>query len=214
MPRSVYPTDGNDEITLLGNADAALRRAKAEARGSFRYFDANMDARQRERVALQRDLRSVLKEGALVVYYRPLAQISGDTFGFEALVRWRHPDAGLAFAGNIHSSGRRMWSDLRHRELGVAGGVPRSRILEVSPSDRGQYIPTSVPISFSLPGLVALVLAETGLEPERLEPEITEGVVISDPIGALATLRQVGHRNSGGRQRADLLLATRRRLRP
>ena len=148
MPRSAYPTDGNDEITLLGNADAALRRAKAEGRGSFRYFDANMDARQRERVALQRDLRSVLKEGALVVYYRPLAQIRGDTFGFEALVRWRHPTQGLAFAGNIHSSGRRMWSDLRHRQLGVAGGVPRSRILEMSPSDRGQYIPTSVPISF------------------------------------------------------------------
>src|SRR6202011_4401131 len=88
---AVYPTDGEDETTLLGNADAALRRAKAEGRGTFRFFDANTDARQRERAALQRDLRSVLKEGELLVYYQPLARITGEPYGFEALVRWGPP---------------------------------------------------------------------------------------------------------------------------
>jgi predicted signal transduction protein with EAL and GGDEF domain len=188
---SVYPTDGNDEITLLGNAEAALRRAKAERRGSFRYFNASMDASQRERAALQRDLRSVLKEGELLVYYQPLAQISGDTLGFEALVRWCHPKHGLLLPGTFiplaeESSLICDIGDWVLREAcreAASWKCPLQIAVNVSPL-QFQH-------PFSLAGLVASVLAETGLEPGRLELEITEGVVISDPVRALATLREI-----------------------
>jgi diguanylate cyclase (GGDEF)-like protein len=188
---AVYPTDGEDETTLLGNADAALRRAKAEGRGTFRFFDANTDARQRERAALQRDLRSVLKEGELLVYYQPLAQITGEPYGFEALVRWRHPTRGLllpgAFISLAEESG--LICDIGNWVLREACREAASwkRPLKISVN----VSPLQFQYPFSLPGLVASVLAETGLDPSRLELEITEGVVIADPTRALSILREI-----------------------
>ena len=70
---ALYPIDGTDEVALLGNADAALYRAKAEGRGSIRFFEAEMDQRLRERRALQHDLRSAVERGELVLHYQPQA---------------------------------------------------------------------------------------------------------------------------------------------
>jgi diguanylate cyclase (GGDEF)-like protein len=188
---AVYPADGEDETTLLGNADAALRRAKAEGRGTFRFFDSNTDARQRERAGLQRDLRSVLKEGELLVHYQPLAHITGEPYGFEALVRWRHPTRGLllpgAFISLAEESG--LICDIGNWVLREAcrEAATWRRPLKISVN----VSPLQFQYPFSLPGLVASALAETGLDPSRLELEITEGVVIADPARALSILREI-----------------------
>jgi diguanylate cyclase (GGDEF)-like protein len=100
---AICPADGIDEMTLLGNADAALLRAKVEGRGSFRFFEPDMDRRLRERIGLQHELHSVLKGGELVVHYQPLSSIRGEAFGFEALVRWQHPKRGLLLPGEFIS---------------------------------------------------------------------------------------------------------------
>src|SRR5579862_9294702 len=84
---AVYPTDGADISVLLANADAALYRAKAESRGSVRFFEPEMDKRLRERRALQHELRSALSRRELTLHYQPQASTDGEIVGFEALVR-------------------------------------------------------------------------------------------------------------------------------
>ena len=92
---AVYPADGTDQgCCSISNADAALHRAKAEAAlPRCRFFEAEMDERARERHALQHDLREAwrFERGEFALHYQPLARIDGEVFGFEALIRWRHP---------------------------------------------------------------------------------------------------------------------------
>ena len=75
---SIYPNDGADAATLVANADAALYRAKAEARGSIRFFEPDMDRRLREKRALQHDMRSALARDEMELYYQPQALVSGE----------------------------------------------------------------------------------------------------------------------------------------
>jgi diguanylate cyclase (GGDEF)-like protein/PAS domain S-box-containing protein len=92
---AVYPTDGADATILLANADAALYRAKAEARGSIRFFDTDLDRQLRDHRTLQHDLSLAVDRGELSLYYQPLAKVSGEVLGFEALLRWQHPIRGM-----------------------------------------------------------------------------------------------------------------------
>jgi diguanylate cyclase (GGDEF)-like protein len=188
---AVYPADGADEITLLGNADAALSRAKAEGGGSCQFFEADMDARQRERATVRRELYSVLKQGDLVLHYQPMARIAGDVFGFEALVRWRHPTRGLLLPQTFIALAE---------EIGIicdlGEWVLREACREAASWKRPLQMAVNVsPLQFvnpfSLPDLVRAVLSETGLHPGRLELEITEGVVIGDPARARMVLSEL-----------------------
>ena len=92
---AVYPTDGDDAKSLMTHADAALYRAKAEARGTAMFFEPEMTARLRERYALQEDLRSAIARGELLLHYQPQVKMSGGAIGFEALVRWQCPKRGM-----------------------------------------------------------------------------------------------------------------------
>src|SRR6185503_13312912 len=96
---AIYPGDGIDQASLLANAAAALERAKAEGRGSIRFFEADMDQRLRERRAMTHELRSAIERNELVLHYQPLARIDGEIVGFEALARWQHPTMGLVAPG-------------------------------------------------------------------------------------------------------------------
>src|SRR5262249_44836978 len=98
---AVYPTDGTDPAVLLAHADAALYRAKAEARGWIRFFEPDMDKRLRYRRALEHELRSAVPRGELALHYQPQASMSGDIRGFEALVRWQHPARGMVSPGEF-----------------------------------------------------------------------------------------------------------------
>ena len=88
---AIFPEDGRDATTLIGNADAALHRAKAEGRGGLRFFTAETDAMLRERRALLHDLRSAIAAKEFLLHYQPQAKIEHEVVGFEALLRWRHP---------------------------------------------------------------------------------------------------------------------------
>ena len=98
---AVYPTNGTDAKTLMSNADAALNRAKAETRGTVRFFEPEMDTRQRERLALQNDLRLAIDRGELALHYQPQMKMAGEPVGFEALVRWQCPKRGLVAPGTF-----------------------------------------------------------------------------------------------------------------
>jgi diguanylate cyclase (GGDEF)-like protein/PAS domain S-box-containing protein len=186
----IYPQDATDAATLIANADAALFRAKAEMRGSIRFFEISMDKQLRERRALQQDLRSAGAHNELALHYQPQAHIDGDITGFEALVRWHHPRHGLVppdtFIPLAEESG-----------LIVTMGewILRTACQEAASWPRPLHIAINLsPVQFQhgdLPRLVHQVLLETGLAPWRLELEITEGVLIGDFTRAVAVLRRL-----------------------
>ena len=97
----IYPTDGDDAKTLIANADAALYRAKGEFRGTALFYEPQMGVRLRERNAMQEDLRSAIDRGELLLHYQPQMKMSGETIGFEALVRWQCPKRGLVSPGTF-----------------------------------------------------------------------------------------------------------------
>jgi diguanylate cyclase (GGDEF)-like protein/PAS domain S-box-containing protein len=187
---AVYPADGRDTESLLANADAALYRAKAEARGSIRFFEPQMDQHLRERRALQHDLSSALGRGELALYYQPQASIAGDVTGFEALVRWRHPARGLVPPG--------VFIPLAE-DSGLIFALGEWILREACREAASWPKPLNIAVNFSpvqfrhgdLPALVHTILLETGLAASRLEIEITENVLIDDFARAVSVLRRL-----------------------
>ena len=187
---AVYPTDGADAKTLMSNADAALYRAKAETRGSVRFFEAEMDTRQRERLALQNDLRLAIDRGELTLHYQPQVRMTGEPVGFEALVRWQCPKRGLVAPSTFIPI-----AEESSLIVSLGEWVLREACREAASWPRPLSIAVNVsPIQFhhgDLPSLVHSILLETGLAPARLELEITEGVLINDFSRAVSILRRL-----------------------
>jgi diguanylate cyclase (GGDEF)-like protein/PAS domain S-box-containing protein len=187
---AVYPQDGADATSLVANADAALFRAKAEARGSIRFFEMAMDREVRDKRALQQDLRSAIAHNEIALHYQPQAQIDGTITGFEALVRWHHPTRGdvppSVFIPLAEESG-----------IIVALGewILRAAAREAASWPRPLTIAINLsPVQFhhgDLASLVHQVLLETGLAPGRLELEITEGMLIGEFNRVLSVLRRL-----------------------
>src|SRR4029078_10429816 len=101
---SLAPDDGNNPDELLKNADLALYRAKADGRGTYRFFEAGIEARVQARRLMELDLRHALRREEFEVYYQPICDLASDeTTAFEALVRWNHPQRGLILPGQVIS---------------------------------------------------------------------------------------------------------------
>ena len=93
---SIAPNDGTDPDKLLKSADIALYRAKNDGRDSYRFFEPEMDARMQLRRTMELDLRRALALGEFEVYYQPLITLKTERIsGFEALLRWHHPECGM-----------------------------------------------------------------------------------------------------------------------
>lgn len=187
---AMFPTDGDNAITLMGNADAALYRAKADGRGTTRFFEPEMDQQLREKRALQLDLHAAIAQRQLAVYYQPQAAIDGDVIGFEALLRWKHPTRG-----SVSPAVFIPIAEESSLMIEIGEWVLREACREAASWPRHLQVAVNLsPVQFrhgDLPGLVHAVLLETGLPPDRLELEITEGVLIDDFHRALSTLRRL-----------------------
>ncbi|SHG90094.1 EAL domain-containing protein [Bradyrhizobium erythrophlei] len=187
---AIFPADGSDATTLLNNADAALTRAKADGRGKTRFFEIEMDNRLRERRAIQHELSTAIARNELRLHYQPLAKIDGEVFGFEALVRWHHPQRGMispaTFIPVAEESGLIMQ---------IGEWVLREACREAASWPNPLQIAVNLsPIQFrhgDLAGLVHSTLLETGLAPTRLELEITEGVLVEDFGRGVSILRRL-----------------------
>ena len=191
------PGSGGDADALLRNADIALYRAKADGRGTVRRFDPSMITEIESRTALEADLRAAIENDAISVEFE--AQIDTETLmpaGFEALARWRHPARGavppVVFiplaeeCGLIHMLG----AAVLRQACAAAVSWPASCRVAVNISPAQLLDP-------GLPELVRGTLAASGLAPDRLELEITEGVLLSEERRVLATLhalKQMGIR--------------------
>ena len=187
---ALYPQDGADAGALVANANAALYRAKAELRGTVRFFDRSMDKQLRDQRALQQDLLSAIARDELRLYYQPQARIDGEIIGFEALARWQHPRHGMVPPSTFIALAEESGSILALGEW-----VLRAACREAASWPKPLTIAINLsPVQFrdaDLPKLVHEVLLETGLPAERLELEITEGVLIGDFTRAVGILRRL-----------------------
>ena len=99
---AVGPDDGVDPDQLIRNADLALYRAKGDGRGTYRFFEPEMDAQMQARRAMEYDLRKALAAGEFELHYQPVVNLeSNEISGFEALIRWHHPEKGLISPGEF-----------------------------------------------------------------------------------------------------------------
>jgi diguanylate cyclase (GGDEF)-like protein/PAS domain S-box-containing protein len=188
---AVFPHDGRNAETLAHSADVALYRAKEAGRATYRAFEPGMADELRYRRALQQDLRTAVATGALEVYYQPQVRVSdGGLLGFEALARWRHPEQGFISPATFIPLAEESSLILQLGEW-----VLRTACMEAA----GWQKPLSVAVNLSsvqiiqgdLPRLVQAILLETGLDPTRLELEVTESVLIKDTDRALHVLRRL-----------------------
>jgi diguanylate cyclase (GGDEF)-like protein/PAS domain S-box-containing protein len=188
---SLYPGDGEDDEELLRAADTALYRAKAAGRGTFRFFEAEMDVRLQERRLLERDLRQALATQALDLHYQPIVDCHGiKVLGFEALVRWNHPERGFVSPADFIPLAEEcgliapLGTWVLRRACRDAITWPTDTIVAVNLS----------PVQFRLTDItreILGILEETGLPPHRLELEITEGVLIDDTQRVLSILSEL-----------------------
>ena len=188
---ALAPNDGLDPEQLLKNADLALYRAKADGRGLYRFFEPEMDARMQARRALEIDLRKAIANSEFELFYQPLVDMRTERVtGFEALIRWHHPERGmippLEFIGVAEETGL----------IGPIGDwVLRRACAEAATWPRDVKIAVNLsPLQFKNKGLLRSVvsaLAASGLSPNRLELEITESVLLQDGDTTLAVLHEL-----------------------
>ena len=188
---AIVPNDGTDVDQIMKNADMALYRAKADGRCRYSFFEPGMDALMQARRKLEVDLRKALRLGEFELFYQPLMNIkTGSVTGFEALVRWFHPEQGmippLDFIPLAEEIGLIVplgnWA--LHRACQDAVTWPGDMKVAVNVSviqfDGGTLVDD-----------VAAALTQSGLDPARLELEITESVMLNDTDATLVILYQL-----------------------
>jgi diguanylate cyclase (GGDEF)-like protein len=194
---AIGPSDGTSPEQIIRNADLALYRAKDDGRGTYRFFEPEMDAQMQARRELESDLRKALAACEFKLHYQPVVDLaSNEISGFEALIRWHHPVKGLIAPNTFIPLAEEIglivpigeWA-LRQACATAAKWPARFKIaVNLSPAQ------------FRSPGLLQAIvgaLAASGLAPERLELEITETILLQDSettLGMLYRLRELGVR--------------------
>jgi diguanylate cyclase (GGDEF)-like protein len=187
---AMAPTDGKVPDQLLRNADMALYRAKADGRGTYHFFQPDMDAQMQERRRLELDLRKALLANQFELYYQPLIDaVTREVSGFEALLRWNHPERGVIGPDDFIPVAE---------EIGLV--VPLGDwVLKQACRDAAHW-PAKLTVAVNLsaaqfrnpmlPLSVVSALAQSGLAAARLELEITESVLLQDDRAVLDALHQ------------------------
>jgi diguanylate cyclase (GGDEF)-like protein len=188
---AIAPRHGADLFGLLKSADLAMYAAKAAGRRTHRFFEPSMETQANSRRELEGDLRSAIAEGGFEIHYQPLVDLRSDEIaGCEALLRWRHPVRGMVSPAEFVPVAEETGLI---EEIGQ--WVLRTACAEAAAWPAHIRVAVNVsPVQFKSPTLslkVAAALAETGLDPRRLELEITEAVLIADDDAALVALNQL-----------------------
>jgi diguanylate cyclase (GGDEF)-like protein len=188
---AISPADGSDPDELMKNADLALYTAKDGGRGRYCYFKQELEVSVRKRRQLETDLRKALPGGEFELHYQPLIRLQSlEISGFEALLRWRHPERGMISPAEFIPVAEETGLIAK-----IGEWVLREACIQAETWPAHMKIAVNLsPVQFRRRGLVSSVrriLEETGLDPGRLELEITETVLLQDESSNLSTLRQL-----------------------
>ena len=188
---AIAPQDGSAADHLMKCADLALYRAKADGRGMFRFFEPDMSARVQARHDLERDLRLALGAGEFHLVFQPQVRVDSEALtGFEALLRWTHPERGAVPPAEFIPLAE---------ETGLIAPIGKW-VLRAACKEAARWPdPVKVavnlsPVQFRSRALVATVtnaLAASGLAPRRLELEITEAVLLRNDESTIAMLHEL-----------------------
>ncbi|HUG52568.1 MAG TPA: EAL domain-containing protein, partial [Vicinamibacteria bacterium] len=192
---SIFPEDGDDAETLLRNADIALHRAKEQGLDAFRLFQASMNEEAVQRLRLENDLRRALARNELAMHYQPIVDLAtGRVQAMEALLRWHHPDHGTIQPSQFIPAAERtgLLASIGPWVLSQACAQAQSWPASDSP-------PPGVTVNISVRQLQNLSLVQhvkdalqaSGLDPARLELEITETSAMLNPDATVQTLTAV-----------------------
>ncbi|PLR92832.1 GGDEF and EAL domain-containing protein [Bacillus sp. T33-2] len=178
---SLFPVDGDDEETLIKNADTAMYLAKERGKNNFQFYTSQLHGLSSRKMELENGLRKALEQDQLSLYYQPQVDLeTGKIIGVEALLRWKHPDHGfispLEFiplaeeTGLIVSIGKWVLKtacehNKAWQKLGLAA-IPIAVNISVRQIQDDDFVAT-----------VKTILNETGLHPRYLELEITESIM-------------------------------------
>lgn len=189
---AIYPGEGENMEALLKNADAAMYRAKESGRGTFAFYHTELTARALQRFGLADALKQGFSEGEFCIYYQPrLDAATRRIVALEALLRWNSPSRGLVlpdeFVGVLEDTGMM---------IAVGEWVLRSACDQICRWQREDLPPLRVSVNISAGQfdsatfleMVEQVLGETGIQPELVELELTESLLIGNPGSAGATI--------------------------
>ena len=198
---TLFPADGDNPEALVMNADTAMYRAKEQGRNTYQYFTREMNERALARVQMEAALRRAIDHKEFLLHYQPKVDLQSRLIcGFEALLRWRHPDPekGLVLPGEFVSV-------LEDTGLIVPVGewVLREVCGQIQAWQREGLAVKPVTVNVSarqfqqkdFESIVRHILREAGIDPSLLQFELTESLLMSDPEGAARTLR--GLKDSG-----------------
>jgi diguanylate cyclase (GGDEF)-like protein len=188
---SVAPIDATTPDQLLKNADMALYGAKGDGRGTFRFFEPEMDARMKARRELEMDLRNALMNNEFELYYQPLVNLeTNEITSFEALLRWHHPKRGTISPAEFIPIAEETGLIIPLGEW-----VLRTACLETAKWPKDVKVAVNLsPAQLKSRDVVEVVvsaLEESGLPAKRLQLEITESVLMHNTFGTLATLHKL-----------------------
>ena len=192
---AIYPRDGDSAETLLANADAAMYRAKEAGGDGLIFYTPEINANLRERLTLLNELRNADPSRDFVLHYQPQVDLrTGEIFAVEALIRWRHPRLGLtppaAFIPLAEESGL---------IVPIGDWVLREACRQTKAWQDAGLPPIAVSVNVSARQFrenhiicaVAEALAASGLDPKRLELELTESMVMHDVDRAIETMKEL-----------------------
>jgi diguanylate cyclase (GGDEF)-like protein/PAS domain S-box-containing protein len=189
---SIYPEDGTDAVTLIKNADTAMYQAKEQGRDNYQLFNAHVNAKALQRIALEHGLRRALVNHELMLHYQPIFDLrSGRVSGMEALLRWSNPEMGMIAPGSFipiaESIGvmvpmgywamrtacaqARAWHDSGFKNLSLSVNLSVAQLQQHDLAYR-----------------VKEIVDQTGLPPRLLEIEITESGAMQNPDASIRTL--------------------------
>ena len=196
---SLYPTDAQDELTLMKNADLAMYLAKEEGKNNYQFFSPSIKAQSVERLALEAGLRHALERDELFLHYQAKLDLhTGRITGAEALLRWRHPELGMVSPAQFIPL-----AEETGLIVPIGLWVLRTACRQAMAWQRAGLPPLCIAVNLSprqfndehLLRDIQGALDETGLAPEHLELEITEGMVMQDSQRAariLAAIKSLG----------------------
>ncbi|PZV16015.1 MAG: GGDEF domain-containing protein [Pseudanabaena sp.] len=192
---SLYPNDGTDEETLMKNADTAMFRAKERGRNHYQLYNHAIGAKVKEYVAIENGIRQALDRSEFQVFYQPQINIiTGEIDCMEALARWLHPELGWVPPNQFIAAAEEHGLIVRLGEW-----ILRTACMQNRAWQRQGLPPIRMAVNFSakqfqvvdLCDRIMQILAETDLEPQYLELEITESLVMQDQNTTIKMLRQI-----------------------
>lgn len=192
---ALYPEDGNESEALLNNAEAAMRAARQDMKGSYHFYSAAMHASVSQRLSLEHELRQAIDRGEFVLHYQPKRFTdSGRLSGAEALIRWQHPSRGLLAPGAFIEVAEETGLIVPIGEWVLRQAC--NQVMEWLDSKRNA-VPVAVNLSAAqfhgtdLLKSIVEILNETTLVPSCLAVEITESMIMRDPKEAHTVLGQL-----------------------